>query len=158
MKQEVFDILLYLFDNYIYDNEEMDATALEGELKRAGFNSRSIDKAFNWIDELAEAHEKGESQFTPAGNTSIRHYSADELDRLDTSCRGFLQFLEDMGVMDFSTRETVIDRVMALDSSEITLEQLKWVVLMVLFNQPGQEEAAVWLEDIVIDEMGIQLH
>lgn len=47
----------------------------------------------------------------------------------------------------------VIDRVMALESEEIDLEQLKWVVLMVLFNQPGREAAYAWMEDLVFDEM-----
>ena len=46
----------------------------------------------------------------------------------------------------------VIDRVMALEAEEIDLEQLKWVVLMVLFNQPGQEQAYDLLEDWVVSE------
>jgi Smg protein len=63
-----------------------------------------------------------------------------------------------MGVLDHTIRETVIDRVMALDSEEVDLEQLKWVILMVLFNQPGNEAAAAWMEDIVIDEVAGQIH
>jgi Smg protein len=47
---------------------------------------------------------------------------------------------------------------MALESDEVELEQLKWVVLMVLFNQPGQEAAVAWMEDLVLDEMVGQLH
>ncbi len=70
---------------------------------------------------------------------SFRIYSDEECGKLDTECRGFLLFLEQMGVLDHATREMVIDRVMALDSEEVDLEQLKWVILMVLFNQPGQE-------------------
>jgi Smg protein len=77
---------------------------------------------------------------------------------LDTECRGFLLFLEQMGVLDDASRETVIDRIMALDSEDMNLEQLKWVVLMVIFNQPGGEAATAWMEDIVIDQMATQLH
>ena len=40
---------------------------------------------------------------------------------------------------------------MALGDDEIDLDQLKWVVLMVLFNQPGRESAYAWMEDMVID-------
>ena len=43
-------------------------------------------------------------------------------------------------------RELVIDRAMALDQDEIELDDLKWVVLMVLFNQPGSEAAFAWME------------
>ena len=60
--------------------------------------------------------------------------------------------LEQRGVLDPYTRELVIDRVMALDADEIDLEQLRWIILMVLFNQPGQEHAYNALEDVVFGE------
>jgi len=41
---------------------------------------------------------------------------------------------------------------MALDQDEIGIEDLKWVVLMVLFNQPGQEANYAWMEDLMFDE------
>ena len=41
---------------------------------------------------------------------------------------------------------------------EIDLDQLKWVVLMVLFNQPGRESAYAWMEDLVIDQVGDRLN
>ena len=49
-------------------------------------------------------------------------------------------------------RELIIDRVMALDSAEIDVEHVKWVVLMVLFSQPGEEAAFARMEDLVFDE------
>ncbi len=48
-------------------------------------------------------------------------------------------------------RELVIDRLLALDAKEIDVEQVKWVVLMVLFSQPGQEKAFARMEDLVFD-------
>ena len=47
---------------------------------------------------------------------------------------------------------------MALEADEIALDQLKWVMLLVLFNQPGQEYAYHMLEDLVFDEMQGHLH
>jgi Smg protein len=47
---------------------------------------------------------------------------------------------------------------MALESDEVDLDQLKWVILMVLFNQPGQEAAVAWMEDLVLDEVVAQVH
>ena len=68
----------------------------------------------------------------------------------------FILFLARSGGLDSHTRELVIDRVMSLDTDEIDSEQLKWVILMVLFNQPGQEQAYAWMEDLVFD--GVQEH
>ena len=44
-----------------------------------------------------------------------------------------------------------IDRLLALDTEELDLEQVKWVVLMVLSSQPGQELAYARMEDLVFD-------
>ena len=65
--------------------------------------------------------------------------------RLDTDVRGYLMYLENVRILSGAQRELVIDRLMALEADEIDIEQVKWVVLMVLFSQPGQESAyAQW--------------
>jgi len=46
----------------------------------------------------------------------------------------------------------VIDRLVALGPGDIDVEQVKWVVLMVLFSQPGQEKAFARMEDLVFEE------
>ncbi len=159
MKQDVFDILLYLFENYMVDESELehDRDSLQIELQDAGFRKHEISKAFDWLEGLSAIDYDGEVR---RGDTqSFRIYSDEEMAKLDSDCRGFLLFLEQMGVLDQATREMVIDRVMALDNSdEVELDQLKWVILMVLFNQPGQEAAVAWMEDLVLDEMVAQIH
>ena len=72
---------------------------------------------------------------------AIRIFDTLEQARLDTDCRGYLVYLEHVGILSPTQRELVIDRLMALDGDEIDIEKLKWVVLMVLFSQPGQETA-----------------
>jgi Smg protein len=52
----------------------------------------------------------------------------------------------------------VVERVLALEEDEIDLEQLKWVVLMVLFYQPGREVAYAWMEDLVFEDMEAVIH
>jgi Smg protein len=55
-------------------------------------------------------------------------------------------------------REILIDRLLALETHDIDVEQIKWVVLMVLFSQPGQELAYARMEDLVFDEGETTLH
>jgi Smg protein len=158
MKQDVFEILIYLFENYMYDEGELeqDRDSLQQELVEAGFQRTEIGKAFDWLESLSIA--VGEGNLPNAPQQSFRIYSDRENVKLDADCRGFILFLEQMGVLDHATREMVIDRVMALESDEVDLDQLKWVILMVLFNQPGQEAAVAWMEDLVLDEVVAQLH
>ncbi len=84
----------------------------------------------------------------------MRIYTKTENIRLDASCRGFLLFLEQIKVLNPETREMVIDRAMSLDNMELDLEDLKWVVLMVLFNIPGHENAYQQMEEILFEVDG----
>jgi Smg protein len=72
--------------------------------------------------------------------------------------RGFLLHLEHVGILSATQRELVIDRLLALDADDISIDQVKWVVLMVLFSQPGQEQAYARMEDLVFEERPDVLH
>lgn len=159
MKQTVIDILIYLFEHYIEDDIELDADRerLKRELREAGFEPGQVAKAFDWLQDLA-ANRASADELPAAANTSTRIYTVEEQRKLDAECRGFLYFLENAGVLDGNARELVIDRVLALESEEIDIGQLKWIILMVLFNQPGQEQAFVWMEDMVMDDLNRNLH
>ena len=159
MKENVLDVLMYLFENYMNDEIEFDTDeeSLRVELQQAGFRSTEISKAFDWLEALAnQQNELSGDTLVNTGSTRI--FTEEEADKLESDCRGFLLFLEQTGVLDHVTRELVIDRVMALESDDIDLEQLKWVVLMVLFNQPGSEAAFAWMEDMVFEEASGNLH
>ncbi|NKI35850.1 DUF494 domain-containing protein [Wenzhouxiangella sp. XN79A] len=158
MKENVLDLLMYLFENYIYDEPESepDRDSLSESLEQAGFSTGEIDRAFRWLDGLAEQRQLEDVQLQPAG--SIRLFSPEETRRIDVDARGFLIDLEHAGVLDATRRELVLDRLMALDADGIGLEDLKWVVLMVLFNQPGQEANYAWMEDMMFEEDGQYRH
>jgi Smg protein len=159
MKEDVLDVLMYLFENYMDDDTAIDADpeTLKIQLREAGFLNTEINKAFTWLEDLAIMQE-GNSIATTLATRSIRVFSPEEEKKLDVECRGFLMFLEQMGVLNSVSRELVIDRIMALETPDIDLEQVKWVVLMVLFNQPGLEEAFTWMENMVMEEFSQPLH
>ncbi len=150
----MFDILMYLFENFIHSEVEIlvDHEELTDELTRAGFHQEEILKALAWLERLAELQDSDKHPYLyKQVQPSVRIYTSDESARLDASCRGFLMFLEQAQVLDTSTREMVIDRIMELDMPEVTLDDLKWVVLMVLFNVPGKEGAYSQMEDLLFD-------
>ena len=80
------------------------------------------------------------------------------LAKLDVEGRGFLMFLEQHGILDADQRELVLDRAMALDQDDLDLDDLKWVVLMVLFNQPGSEAAYAWMETQMFEDEPEPIH
>ena len=158
MKEGVFDVLMYLFETYIDAEEdpEPDQNELRGELVKAGFGDIEIDRALEWLDGLAEDH--NQRIFNPQTEHGSRVYNELELERLDTQCRGFILYLEQIGILSPPQRELVVDRLLALETPDIDVEQIKWVVLMVLFSQPGQEIAYARMEDLVFEEDHNELH
>jgi Smg protein len=158
MKESVLDVLMYLFQNYMSDDTDFhpDRESMQVELLEAGFPSREVGQALEWLDDLA-ARQDCTSPFLNA-ERSFRIYTDQEHNKLDSECQGYVLFLEQAGILNSEMRELVIDRVMALDADEIDLTQLKWIILMVLFNQPGQEEAYACMEDLLFEDVPAYLH
>ena len=158
MKENVLDVLMYLFETYIDAEEEPepDQNELRNELSRAGFGDSEIDRALDWLDGLTDNQQK--LVHTPHTGRGIRIYDDSEMQRLDAGCRGFITYLEQIGILSPPQREILIDRLLALESPDIDVEQIKWVVLMVLFSQPGQELAYARMEDLVFDESDTAIH
>ena len=163
MKNEVMllDVLMYLFE-YLDDEIQLmqNEESLRLELSSAGFKRSDINKAFEWLETLAEQQETLNKTST-FNHLPIRVYTTDECEKLNLESRSFLLFLEQAGALDTLSRELVIDRVMALEleNEEMPLEHLKWVILMVLFNQPGQEASYAWMENLIYDDpTALNLH
>jgi Smg protein len=176
MKESVLDILIYLFENYADpDSPSLIETgqteiepssssgtardALRDELELAGFPSTAIDSALAWLDALAATSEK--SIAAPA-TRAIRVFAESECSKLDTDCRNYILYLENIGILSAIQRELVVDRLLALAApmleQVIDIEQVKWVVLMVLFSQPGQEAAYSRMEDLLFSSRLEALH
>jgi len=154
MSETVLDVLMYLFETYseqdLEAEPEPDQDVLREELLRAGFGEPEVDRALDWLDGLSARHLEP-FQMQPA-ERSIRLFNSFELSRLDSECRGYILYLEQIGILNPQQRELVIDRLVALGPGDIDVEQVKWVVLMVLFSQPGQEKAFARMEDLVFEE------
>ena len=156
MSDTVLDVLLYLFETYTeQEPDTADQDVLREELLRAGFGEPEVDSALDWLDGL---NETSAPYAGIPGERSVRVYNEVEIRRLDLDCRGYLLYLEQVGILSAAQREVVIDRLMALGSETVDKEQLKWVVLMVLFAQPGQETAFSRMEDLVFEESADVVH
>jgi Smg protein len=157
MKESVLDVLMYLFESFVDgdDEPEPDRNELREELEHAGFGNREIDRALDWLDGLNAA--EADPHASPRGAT-MRIYDKAEQERIDAGSRGYLLNLEQLGILPPAQRELVIDRLLALESEEVDIEQIKWVVMMVLFSQPGQEQAYAQMEDLVFAEDPGWLH
>ncbi len=156
MKTEVLDILMYLFETYL-DDADMDLPneeSIRSELLGAGFNDAKVSKAFDWLDELAIL-KNDTSHSDPLEANAFRMFSSLEIKKIDLKSRGILIHLSHMGIITPGQRELIIDKALALDSDFINEEQIKWVVLMVLFNLPENSHSYSWFQDLFDDTTSI---
>ena len=157
VNDSVLDILIYLFENYldVEDEPQPNRDTLREELEMAGFAESGIDRALEWLEGLSADSVRGADH---PQNRSFRIFNGHEQTRLTLEVRGYILHLENVGILSGQQRELVLDRLLALDSEEIDTEQVKWVVLMVLFSQPGQEQAYQRMEDLVFEGQSDSLH
>lgn len=144
----MFDILVYLFENYFDSGSYPDSVTLTHKLTMAGFANEDIAETLNWLSELTEQS----TDHYPIGfaeSTSFRCYSDEETERIDTEGRGFIFFLEHNGIINPLQRELLIDRLLAMDENSPSIEKIKLIVLTELWVQNQFSNHAV-LEKLLI--------
>ena len=57
MKETILDVLMFMFQSYVDDNEEveLDKESLHKNLSDAGFADDNIERAFEWLEGLPGA-------------------------------------------------------------------------------------------------------
>ncbi|NOX42776.1 MAG: DUF494 domain-containing protein [Gammaproteobacteria bacterium] len=154
MKENVFEVIMYLFENFAKNDSEFytDQASMTVKLRQAGFLNSEIHKAFVWLESLVSLQEKTLPHAIP-DKLSIRLFNQQEQKKLGIECRGYLLLLEQIDIINEITRELIIDRCMALEADEFGLDHLKWVVLLVLFNQPDQEDTSSWIKNLWMEDI-----
>jgi Smg protein len=157
IKQSVVDVLMFLFERYLDDDELSETSRVTDErdsiqirLEEMGFHNQEINQAFDWLEDLENLQET--QQFSPVSETSTRIYSEQEKKLIGIESIGFLHFLEQTHILTPVTRELILDRVVAL-GQPLDAEQMKWIIMIVLHTHPGEENALALMENFIFDEV-----
>ena len=150
----MFDVLVYLYENYWRPDACPAHDQLTRKLSAVGFESDEIQEALVWLDGLAQ---NAQAYAADQAEDSLRVYSNAEIDRLGEDSIGFVSFLESAGVLPPAMREMVIDRATAAGDCPLALEDLKVIVLMVFWSL-GEEPDALILDELFVDEEDRLIH
>ena len=129
----MYDIFVYLFENCHRTDLAQDNELIVRKLSAAGFEETDISEALSWLAGMLHAPHRSLEPL-PGPTRAMRTYAAKECAKLDAGCRGLVMHLENIGVLDPVLRELVVDRAMAASGRSLSLDQLKLIVLMVLWN------------------------
>ena len=162
----MFDVLVYVYENYWQGDACPEPHQLSRKLTAVGFEVEEIHDALVWLDGLNIAAQStqiylpaGANDVAPAGSvpgpqaqspSSLRVYSVGEQEHIGAEALGFVSFLESAGVLPPHMREIAIDRTMAAPGNPVTLDDLKIIVLMVYWSF-GEEPDALVLDELCDD-------
>ncbi len=130
----MYEVLVYLFENCQQAELADDRERVARKLSAAGFEDADISEALHWLAGVLRTARTTNASL-PDSRTSFRAFAPRELAKLDAQCRGFLITLEQSGILTAETRELVLERSLAASGPSLSLDQLKLIVLMVLWNQ-----------------------
>jgi Smg protein len=150
----MFDVLVYLYENYWRPDACPDHEQLTRKLSAVGFESEEIEDALTWLAGLAQGAQAGAQTQSPQ---AMRLYTEAERELLGDESIGFISFLESSGVLPPPMREMVLDRAKAAGETPIDLEDLKVIVLMVFWSL-GEEPDALVLDELSISPEHRQIH
>ncbi|MFY9259661.1 MAG: DUF494 domain-containing protein [Gallionella sp.] len=151
----MFEILMYLFESYFDAGSYPPPEKLSRKLSAAGFEGDEIDEALTWLSALQA--QTADSYPASLEHTGLRCFAEVELRRISQDARQFLLFAEQQKLISAVEREMIIDRAIALQQSQLGLDKLKLIMLMVLWNR-HQELDPLLIEELISPLHSSQLH
>ena len=153
----MFELLIYMFENYLSSQSKLDFNNMSLELEAAGFDNDEIKIAFDWFTQLKVMYDKVPLKLKNRTKHKLRIYTANENEKISPDALGFLIFLEQAQVLNDYEREIIIDRSMALNQNFISIDEIRWIVMMTLWNN-GKENDYLFVEDALYQKEQFSLH
>ena len=152
----MFEVLVFMFENYFAHHAMPDSEVLTQELSAAGFAQSDITGAVCWFDEMKSML----NQPAPTYNhrhTGMRMFAPQELKKINTESISFILFLQQANVINDVERDLIIDRAMALKQAHIHIEEMRWITMIALWNA-GREKDYLFVEDALFNPRGLTIH
>lgn len=149
MNERVVEILVYIM-NEIRGKKPV-ATKLEvlsRDLLQRGYTENEISSAFTWLfDRYKADFEELIRNSGPTLNNSFRILHDLERMVISPAAHGYLLQLRELGILDDTEIEQIIERAMMVGSPRIEESEIKSLVASTLFNPQGFPEGSFFLFD-----------
>lgn len=163
----MFEVLVYMFEHYIDSHYRPDDSTLSKELFAAGFDEHDINGAFDWFNQLEHTTQAMSGQAdifetTHSVPSATRIFTADEIKKISGESIGFILFLVQANILNTAQRELVLDLAMNLPQLTISIEEMRWIVLMTTWSAsqagPDKIKDYLFIEDALLNKQKPILH
>lgn len=151
----MFDIFIFLFESYFDAGNFPAPDKLAAKLSAAGFEEYDINQAVNWLSGLQQlSFVDYPSSINKAGS---RCYAELERQLICVDGLRFISFWEQNNVITPVEREMIIDRALVLRNENLSLDKIKLITLMVLWNQ-HEDLDFMLMEDLLSSNNSASVH
>ncbi len=152
----MFEVLVFMFENYIAHHTLPDNEIMTQELSAAGFEQPDIVGAVDWFREMKTMLIEPTAEYAHQ-HTSMRQLADCELKKISLESLSFVLFLQQASVINDVERDLILDRAMALKQEHINIEEMRWITMIALWNV-GREKDYLFVEDALFNPRGLTLH
>lgn len=151
MKADVLELLIGLFSKKVHGQApRASKMTLEHALSLATMDKVDVTNAIHWLDSLVKQARAARQDMKPS-DSAIRMYSHEERERLGSDCIQLLTDWQNMRVITALQREVIIEQMLSLEVSEVSMNQIRWVAFLVLTADSKNPEQIFWLEYILLN-------
>jgi Smg protein len=152
----MFEVLVFMFENYIAHHALPDNEIMTQELSAAGFEQSDIVGAVDWFREMKTRLIQPPAVYSHQ-HTSMRLFSESEHKKISLESISFVIFLQQANVINDVERDLIVERAMALKQEQIKIEEMRWITMIALWNA-GREKDYLFVEDALFNPRGLTLH
>lgn len=152
----MFEVLVFIFENYIAHHALPDDDVMTQELCAAGFNQKDIQGAVGWFQEMKSMLTQPPAIYSHQ-HSATRILTESELKKINIESISFVLFLQQANVINDVERDLIIDRAMALKQEQVNIEEMRWITMIALWNE-GREKDYLFVEDALFNPRGLTLH
>ena len=151
----MFDIFIFLFESYFEAGSFPEPDKLAVKLSAAGFDNEDINQAVTWLSGLQQLSLADYP--TSINQTGSRCFADLERELICTDGLRFISFWEQNKIISPVEREMIIDRALVLGRKDLSLDKVKLITLMVLWNQ-HEDIDFMLMEDLLTPSDSSQMH
>ena len=166
MKEDTnfLQVIINLLDSELwqqsFNQREPQPAKLRLKLRKAVIEKNQIAQAIAWFTHLHTSIYSFKDSVHEPGfqSNTVRIYDAAEQNLLSKEGIRFLSELENFKIIDFKTKEIILDMLFTLEAFEIDPPLIKWVALIVLYALPDHQSELLALELLVLETPDNRVH
>ncbi|MEJ2545753.1 MAG: DUF494 family protein [Calditrichaceae bacterium] len=141
MQERIVEIIIYLLEEFRHQQSEETYHDLSNELISRGYTEHEINYAFSWVFNHLQNKSTGtQEQFNYSENSNRILHDVERM-VISTDAYGYLLQLRYLGLISDNELENIIDRLLSLGTSSVSLDDVKSITASMLL---GSDSNNTW--------------